>query len=801
MIREIEKLDLAKVENSAFHPLYGNKTPGHSPYIATIPASTQGVLPSIGPWHSAHEIPPNSSTDQRALAQTTDVSSDEEDNKFDLPLSAADLENCANDARNMLRKIEETLSFVISAHPRQKRGRRRLRKAFIRFQRNFESTVYRERLIDDTSSRYDWGVQPDPACTTSQHKFGNENKLPFSGTTILAEKQNSPPYNSINCPSSEEGQQQAYVQPQETALQRLDLLQPKIAYGNAIGVLHATHASTSGSDWLPSSRTFPSASQEERKPSVAFQSTEAATQAPERPSSPNNSANLQRISHHPSRLSASPENSVATASSQVLGFQPRPQLIPKQEVRSPQPVWEQQQTSQTGSNPMSSDVFPSVEMNSIEVFAETEAVGGIEHTTAPRKPRDRRRTKAGCMTCRKRRIKCDEERPICNNCIKSKRRCEGYDQRVVFRSPNTDFRVNDGSNTIPFHTASLTHQSFQQQLIHPGKVSITPSSQAQPEALIEPYPGDDPPVLDSSAEPAQSRFLETSHQHALTPIPLSRSSEDLNLGDPEASIEAIEIGRHALSEPNSAQNSTDFSSPHSSLSAPLTGSHPVRMDVSTPLSPEISNDAASPNSQSINNTDFQVDGIGTVHSRDMSFSPEEGMTNTTSGFPPFPRGPPSRISKRRYSEEDPRRRRVPGTSAAFGGHEYKRENPSLTHSEESLPSMRSKSSLRLRDFEARGNGMHQSPLSDSDGWVSSSNLAENYGHGSKPDLAEESWPLHVTAQKATYFSSLDVQPPSEMEPMTNIPDDIVDQLLRRWTTLRSSVLFSVSGSTGGILTT
>ncbi|KAM0553411.1 hypothetical protein ACHAPJ_007426 [Fusarium lateritium] len=47
----------------------------------------------------------------------------------------------------------------------------------------------------------------------------------------------------------------------------------------------------------------------------------------------------------------------------------------------------------------------------------------------------RKRTKTGCLTCRKRRIECDEERPICNNCIKSKRQCEGYDQRVIFKDP------------------------------------------------------------------------------------------------------------------------------------------------------------------------------------------------------------------------------------------------------------------------------------------------------------------------------------------------------------------------------
>lgn len=37
--------------------------------------------------------------------------------------------------------------------------------------------------------------------------------------------------------------------------------------------------------------------------------------------------------------------------------------------------------------------------------------------------------------CRQRRIKCGEERPTCQNCIKSKRDCQGYNQRVIFKEP------------------------------------------------------------------------------------------------------------------------------------------------------------------------------------------------------------------------------------------------------------------------------------------------------------------------------------------------------------------------------
>ncbi|KAL4867773.1 hypothetical protein BDV12DRAFT_186456 [Aspergillus spectabilis] len=45
----------------------------------------------------------------------------------------------------------------------------------------------------------------------------------------------------------------------------------------------------------------------------------------------------------------------------------------------------------------------------------------------------KRRTKTGCLTCRKRRIKCDEGHPVCRNCVKSKRECLGYDP--VFKQP------------------------------------------------------------------------------------------------------------------------------------------------------------------------------------------------------------------------------------------------------------------------------------------------------------------------------------------------------------------------------
>lgn len=68
----------------------------------------------------------------------------------------------------------------------------------------------------------------------------------------------------------------------------------------------------------------------------------------------------------------------------------------------------------------------------------------------------RKRTKTGCLTCRKRRIKCGEERPTCANCIKSKRQCEGYNQRVVFKTPIENWPNHPGHvSTIQYHTSML----------------------------------------------------------------------------------------------------------------------------------------------------------------------------------------------------------------------------------------------------------------------------------------------------------------------------------------------------------
>ncbi|KAJ5300220.1 Zn(II)2Cys6 transcription factor [Penicillium antarcticum] len=47
-----------------------------------------------------------------------------------------------------------------------------------------------------------------------------------------------------------------------------------------------------------------------------------------------------------------------------------------------------------------------------------------------------RRSKTGCMTCRRRKIKCDEQHPVCKNCIRGCLSCEGYMSQSICQRPS-----------------------------------------------------------------------------------------------------------------------------------------------------------------------------------------------------------------------------------------------------------------------------------------------------------------------------------------------------------------------------
>jgi hypothetical protein len=99
-------------------------------------------------------------------------------------------------------------------------------------------------------------------------------------------------------------------------------------------------------------------------------------------------------------------------------------------------------------------------MASVQAPSPTNGAGDLSPTStqpgASGNTKMRKRTKTGCLTCRKRRIKCGEERPTCGNCIKSKRQCEGYNQRVIFKTPIENWPNHPGHvSTIQYHTSML----------------------------------------------------------------------------------------------------------------------------------------------------------------------------------------------------------------------------------------------------------------------------------------------------------------------------------------------------------
>lgn len=63
--------------------------------------------------------------------------------------------------------------------------------------------------------------------------------------------------------------------------------------------------------------------------------------------------------------------------------------------------------------------------------------------------RQHNKTRSGCITCRRRHVKCDEGKPCCNRCSNARRRCEGYDTPVPWI-----FEPESAKPTLVFQTTN-----------------------------------------------------------------------------------------------------------------------------------------------------------------------------------------------------------------------------------------------------------------------------------------------------------------------------------------------------------
>ncbi|KAL3470001.1 hypothetical protein BJX99DRAFT_59396 [Aspergillus californicus] len=78
----------------------------------------------------------------------------------------------------------------------------------------------------------------------------------------------------------------------------------------------------------------------------------------------------------------------------------------------------------------------SSEQGSVSSFPPDRPQTGLQ--IAPKRKRVfSNRTKTGCMTCRRRKKKCDEQHPACNNCMRGGFVCEGYASRSTWQKPTT----------------------------------------------------------------------------------------------------------------------------------------------------------------------------------------------------------------------------------------------------------------------------------------------------------------------------------------------------------------------------
>ncbi|GAW13423.1 hypothetical protein ANO14919_028080 [Xylariales sp. No.14919] len=96
----------------------------------------------------------------------------------------------------------------------------------------------------------------------------------------------------------------------------------------------------------------------------------------------------------------------------------------------------------------------------------------------------------GCKTCRKKKIKCDEQRPRCGQCRRGVRECEGYDQPAIFRNSFTDDFARTpstpGQKVIQFKNQSVDDIAWATAYEPPSGKQIAPR-QKQPSQRSRPY--------------------------------------------------------------------------------------------------------------------------------------------------------------------------------------------------------------------------------------------------------------------------------------------------------------------------
>ncbi|KZL76080.1 C6 zinc finger domain protein, partial [Colletotrichum tofieldiae] len=113
----------------------------------------------------------------------------------------------------------------------------------------------------------------------------------------------------------------------------------------------------------------------------------------------------------------------------------------------------------------------------------TFALENWPHNSGPITRASKPKVRTGCVTCKRRRIKCDETKPSCQNCLKRRVTCEGY----KLKSPNTSSQQTQlarlSSSSLPVEpsyqslvfTTQLQKDHFDQWLSFAVDILVFPS--------------------------------------------------------------------------------------------------------------------------------------------------------------------------------------------------------------------------------------------------------------------------------------------------------------------------------------
>lgn len=159
--------------------------------------------------------------------------------------------------------------------------------------------------------------------------------------------------------------------------------------------------------------------------------------------------------------------------------------------------------------------------------------------------------------CRKRRIKCGEEKPTCQNCSKSKRHCEGYNQRVVFKDPLSATRGPFANSSQVNFSSSGSGRSNQRRVEAPK--SSTPAQGQLPN--LAPKPGDSstyinpPPKSTSESNPGFGQGIHVFSGRQTQNTPIKRSTSQEAPGATTSHRDTVDRSYLPTPEPRSSPNS------------------------------------------------------------------------------------------------------------------------------------------------------------------------------------------------------------------------------------------------------